>query len=136
MNSLPQLCEGGDLDKLINKRKKTNDYFPEADIWRTFSQIIEALNYCHDPEQRADDNFPLPIIHRDLKPENSTSSKPVSARWVLITALLLSTVFLNKDQTQVRIGDFGFARELDDRKDAYSNVGVSPRITDRSPYMR
>lgn len=37
-----------------------------------FSQIVQALDYCHDPEQRGNDDFPLPIIHRDLKPENST----------------------------------------------------------------
>ena len=43
----------------------------------------------------------------------------------ILTTSLSPSVFLNKDKTQVRIGDFGFARELDDREDAFSNVGVS-----------
>jgi hypothetical protein len=61
----------------------------------------------------------------------TSSQRIVSSRKIsqldvtLITPPLLSAVFLNRDQTHVLLGDFGFARELDDGEDARSIVGVS-----------
>uniref|UniRef100_A0A914IAM6 non-specific serine/threonine protein kinase n=1 Tax=Globodera rostochiensis TaxID=31243 RepID=A0A914IAM6_GLORO len=45
------------------QQRKTNDHrllVPEADIWRVFTQIADAVQYIHKQH----------IIHRDLKPPN------------------------------------------------------------------
>uniref|UniRef100_A0A183BXG6 non-specific serine/threonine protein kinase n=1 Tax=Globodera pallida TaxID=36090 RepID=A0A183BXG6_GLOPA len=56
-----EYVNGGDLVTWL--KRKTNDrrlLVPEADIWRVFSQIADAVQYIHARR----------IIHRDLKPAN------------------------------------------------------------------
>uniref|UniRef100_A0A183CK29 non-specific serine/threonine protein kinase n=1 Tax=Globodera pallida TaxID=36090 RepID=A0A183CK29_GLOPA len=56
-----EYVNGGDLEKWL--KRKTNDHrllVPEADIWRVFSQIADAVCHMHARH----------IIHRDLKPSN------------------------------------------------------------------
>uniref|UniRef100_A0A914IAN1 non-specific serine/threonine protein kinase n=1 Tax=Globodera rostochiensis TaxID=31243 RepID=A0A914IAN1_GLORO len=56
-----EYVNGGDLETWLNR--KTNDHrllVPEADIWRVFTQIADAVQYIHKQH----------IIHRDLKPPN------------------------------------------------------------------
>jgi len=51
-----EICSGGDLLNFVRKRKKLSEnvakYF--------FTQIIDALNYCHKKH----------IVHRDVKLDN------------------------------------------------------------------
>ena len=49
-------CQHGDLMNYIDK----NDKVPESTAALIFSQIVEAVNYCHSRG----------VAHRDLKPEN------------------------------------------------------------------
>uniref|UniRef100_A0A183BK05 non-specific serine/threonine protein kinase n=1 Tax=Globodera pallida TaxID=36090 RepID=A0A183BK05_GLOPA len=56
-----EYVNGGDLEKWL--KRKTNNHrllLPEADIWRVFTQIADAVQYIHTKR----------IIHRDLKPPN------------------------------------------------------------------
>uniref|UniRef100_A0A183CDE5 non-specific serine/threonine protein kinase n=1 Tax=Globodera pallida TaxID=36090 RepID=A0A183CDE5_GLOPA len=56
-----EYVNGGDLETWL--KRKTNDHrllVPEADIWRVFTQIADAVQYVHTNR----------IIHRDLKPAN------------------------------------------------------------------
>uniref|UniRef100_A0A183C738 non-specific serine/threonine protein kinase n=1 Tax=Globodera pallida TaxID=36090 RepID=A0A183C738_GLOPA len=61
-----EYVNGGDLETWL--KRKTNDHrllVPEADIWRVFTQIADAVRYIH---ARC-------IIHRDLKPSNVLLTK-------------------------------------------------------------
>jgi serine/threonine protein kinase len=50
------LCEGGELFDRLD----SDGNFSEEDARKIFTQIMEALSYCHSHK----------IAHRDLKPEN------------------------------------------------------------------
>jgi calcium-dependent protein kinase len=51
-----RLCEGGELfDRIIEK-----GHFTEKEARDIFTQLMQALHYCHQNK----------ICHRDLKPEN------------------------------------------------------------------
>jgi NIMA (never in mitosis gene a)-related kinase 2 len=58
-----EYCEKGDLGQLIKKSKRENDFLPEDLIWKMFSQILLALQACHNREGGK-------ILHRDIKPGN------------------------------------------------------------------
>ena len=53
-----EVCEGGELFQLLQKKKKFN----EKDAANTMEQVLGAINHMHvlDP----------PMAHRDLKEEN------------------------------------------------------------------
>lgn len=51
-----ELCRGGELFDRIKKHK----HFSETLAAKCMSQILEALQYCHNEG----------VTHRDLKPEN------------------------------------------------------------------
>uniref|UniRef100_A0A914I1X6 non-specific serine/threonine protein kinase n=1 Tax=Globodera rostochiensis TaxID=31243 RepID=A0A914I1X6_GLORO len=56
-----EYVNGGDLETWL--KRKTTDHrllVPEADIWRVFTQIADAVSFIHKQH----------IIHRDLKPPN------------------------------------------------------------------
>lgn len=58
-----EYCEGGDMGSLLKKCKRDKDYIAEDVIWKIFTQIILALNECHNRKK-------CKILHRDLKPAN------------------------------------------------------------------
>jgi serine/threonine protein kinase len=57
-----EYCEGGDLGNLLKRFKKEKDLIAEDIIWKIFTQILMALNECHNRKNK--------IFHRDLKPAN------------------------------------------------------------------
>lgn len=69
------LCEGGQLFDKLNEVGSFN----ETDTRIVFTQLMQALNYCHKNK----------IAHRDLKPENM--------------------LFLDDKSFNLKIIDFGFS---------------------------
>jgi serine/threonine protein kinase len=55
-----EYCEGGDMNKLIDERKKDSLYFEESEIWNYFLQICLGVQHLHQ----------MGIVHRDLKTLN------------------------------------------------------------------
>ena len=74
---ITEYCEGGELFKIINEKKKLT----EIQCAYVMYQILSAIKYCHK----------LKIMHRDLKPEN----------------ILIYKHNKNKDYFDVKICDFG-----------------------------
>ena len=111
---ITEYCEGGDLGKLIKRYRAKAGKIDEQRIWKYFAQIIMALSACH---RRKEKGVLKPILHRDIKPAN---------------------VFLDR-YGNVKMGDFGLARELDSQsKFARTNVGtpyyMSPEQTNGLKY--
>ena len=105
-----EYCEGGDLNELIKKLKNEKKYISEEIIWKIFTQVLLAVNFCHKHKEGK-------ILHRDIKPSN---------------------IFLDKD-SNIKLGDFGLSRELsNESKFAYSNVGtpyyMSPEQIEENKY--
>ena len=105
-----EYCEGGDLNQLIKRCKKTGEFIAEDIIWKIFTQVLLAVHVIHNHKEGK-------ILHRDIKPSN---------------------VFLDKDNN-VKLGDFGLSRELsNESKFAYSHVGtpyyMSPEQIDETKY--
>ena len=105
-----EYCEKGDLNQLIKKLKKQKDYLSENKIWEIFSQVLLAVNYCHNHKEGK-------ILHRDIKPSN---------------------IFIDKENN-IKLGDFGLSRELsNESKFAYSHVGtpyyMSPEQIEENKY--
>lgn len=81
-----EYCEFGDLARLIkDKKRKNKDPCCEGLVWKVGSQLVSALNECHEGSKERR------ILHRDLKPGN---------------------VFIDS-QYNVKLGDFGLARDLE-----------------------
>eukprot|EP01138_Halocafeteria_seosinensis_P015834 gb/GECG01016159.1/.p1 GENE.gb/GECG01016159.1/~~gb/GECG01016159.1/.p1 ORF type:complete len:464 (+),score=76.18 gb/GECG01016159.1/:1-1392(+) len=109
-----EYCEGGDLGRIIKKCKRDGTLLEEDFVWKVFTQIVYALKECH---RRRENGKYRPILHRDLKPGN---------------------IFLDTQQN-VKIGDFGLAKELASQsKYAYTNVGtpfyMSPEMINEMRY--
>ena len=105
-----EYCEGGDINQLIKRCKKSNEYIAEDIIWKIFTQVLLAVNAIHNHKEGK-------ILHRDIKPSN---------------------IFLDKDNN-IKLGDFGLSRELSvESKFAYSHVGtpyyMSPEQIDETKY--
>ena len=78
-----ELCEGGELQQLVEDNERQRVGFNERDAKIIMRQLLNAMQYMHSRG----------ICHRDLKPEN----------------ILLKTKERIGD---IRIIDFGFAKEL------------------------
>jgi serine/threonine protein kinase len=105
-----EYCEGGDIGSLLKASKKEKDYIAEDVIWKIFTQIILALNECHNCKTGK-------ILHRDIKPAN---------------------IFLDANKN-IKLGDFGLARVLnEDSVFAQTHVGtpyyMSPEQIRESKY--
>ncbi len=84
------------MTNLIKNCKRSQDYVAEDVIWKIFTQIVLALNECHNNKTRK-------ILHRDIKPGN---------------------VFFDKDNN-IKLGDFGLSKVLSEAsKYACTNVGT------------
>ena len=55
-----ELCDGGDLNKLIMQKKNKKELFTEPEVKQMFFQICKGVEYLHSHK----------IIHRDLKTMN------------------------------------------------------------------
>ena len=77
-----EYAEGGDLYRLIQKRRRREGHFTEAELWALFLQVCRGLKHIHEKG----------IIHRDLKSLNLLLFSSQSNEWV------------------VKIGDFGVGR--------------------------
>ena len=91
-----EYCAGGDMSKLIKKCKDESDFITEDVIWKIFTQIILALNECHNRKEGK-------ILHRDIKPGN---------------------VFFDNEKN-IKLGDFGLSKILSEESQyAKTNVGT------------
>ncbi|EAR82389.1 calmodulin-domain kinase (macronuclear) [Tetrahymena thermophila SB210] len=94
-----EVCEGGELfDRIIEKGR-----FTEIEARSIFSQIMQAINYCHNNG----------IAHRDLKPENF--------------------LFLTKhDDSPIKVIDFGLSKNFDNKQAMKTKAGtpyyISPEV--------
>lgn len=109
-----ECCKGGDLSQIIKKCRREMTNLDEGLIWRILAQCVLALKECHCRKENAESK---PILHRDLKPAN----------------------ILLDDNKNIKMGDFGLAKELSSRsKMAQTNVGtpfyMAPEIMNEHDY--
>lgn len=60
LNIVMEFGDGGDLQKMIKERAKTENYFSQEEILNIFTYICLGLQYIHENK----------IIHRDLTTSN------------------------------------------------------------------
>lgn len=116
-----EYCEGGDLGSVIKKCRRSSQRLPEDTIWSYFSQLVQALDACHNgmpvSSTNPDAGTTPAILHRDIKPEN---------------------VFLNHEE-HIKLGDFGLSKQLGTQRTfANTYVGtpyyMSPELATGSSY--
>ena len=105
-----ELCSGGDLQQALKARGGAP--LPEAEVWRTFLQILLGVAYLHSKR----------TLHRDLKTANVFLTGPLGAQG-----------------SAVKIGDLGVARVLgSETAFARTCVGtpyyLSPELCQNQPY--
>lgn len=83
---LMEYVSGGDLEQFLNSFIENNMFMPIERSLNLIRQILKGLNILHSANP--------PIIHHDLKPNN----------------ILLS--FDDDGHIQIKISDFGFAKEI------------------------
>ena len=111
LNIVMEYCDGGDLNDFIIKHEQTHILLKEKIIWDIFLKILIGLSHLHK----------LKILHRDLKPLN---------------------IFLiknkNSDDINIKIGDFGVAKILDENNFTNTLIGtpyyMSPELCEELPY--
>ena len=99
---LMEFCDKGDLSDLIKQYRRARKDIPESTIWIFAYQLLNALEYCHNPFK---ENCPSMgrVIHRDIKPEN----------------------ILRAGEAIVKFADFGICRTIGDGIMATTNVGTT-----------
>ena len=110
-----EFCDGGDLQQLIRRCRKSQDHIGEDFIWKVLTQTVSALYHCHrrtettkinngiNKEELKESQNPQKILHRDLKPGN---------------------IFLDGN-SDVKLGDFGLARVMNQESQfAFTHVGT------------
>ena len=109
-----EYCGAGDLAKYIKQCKQSHRYIDEEKVWSVFIQILQAIDYCHNPPPTS--ALQTRLVNRDLKPAN---------------------VFLT-DQSTIKVGDFGLCRLLEDNQIARTNVGtplyMAPELLENRSY--
>lgn len=115
-----EYCEGGDLGSVIKAARRRNRHLEEEVIWSYLSQMVLALDACHNglPQSQDSKGKTTPILHRDLKPEN---------------------IFLDAKAETIKLGDFGLSKQLDLAQNfASTYVGtpyyMSPELATGEPY--
>ncbi len=98
-------CQGGELFDKILEHIENNEMYSEKDTAGIMMQVMSAIDYCHNNG----------ICHRDLKPEN-----------------LLYLKKGNEENNPLKIIDFGFFQNLNNKKKLTSKVStpyyISPEI--------
>ena len=98
----------GDLGKILQKRKKLNEYFTEIELLNIYLQIASGLKAIHAKQ----------IIHRDLKSAN-----------IFIT---------QDNDLVLKIGDFNVSKKIDYLNLKNTQTGTpyyaSPEIWENRPY--
>jgi calcium-dependent protein kinase len=90
-----ELCEGGELfERLVEK-----EFFDENEAKHIFTQIVQAVSYCHSHG----------VCHRDLKPENfllldSSEDSPVKVIDFGFSALFEKKSSLPKKDLKTKVG--------------------------------
>ena len=125
-----EFCDGGDLQQLIRRCRKSQDHIGEDFIWKVLTQTVSALYHCHrrtettkinngtskdnqtinqnesaqkSVDSSSDRSLPQKILHRDLKPGN---------------------IFLDSN-SDCKLGDFGLARVMNHESQfAFTHVGT------------
>ena len=101
----------GDLSKILQKRKKTKDYFTENELLNMYLQIASGLKAIHAKQ----------IIHRDLKSAN-----------------IFITQKTKYDELILKIGDFNVSKKIDYLNLKNTQTGTpyyaSPEIWENKPY--
>ncbi|KAF9408673.1 Serine/threonine-protein kinase Nek2 [Podila epigama] len=106
---LMEYCEGGDLAAVIRRHRENRLPIPEEFVWELMTQLILALHECHygvTIDATTKKATPRPILHRDLKPDN---------------------VFLDSKKN-VKLGDFGLSRTLNNPQKAFAQTYVGELI--------
>lgn len=99
---LMEFCDKGDLSDLIKQHRRARKDIPEPTIWIFAYQLLNALEYCHNPFKENCPNIGR-VIHRDIKPEN----------------------ILRAGEVVVKFADFGICRAIGDGVMATTNVGTT-----------
>ena len=163
-----EYCGGGDLSHLIRECERTHQNFPEDTIWSYFCQIVQALGHCHSTGDEGEDGAGgrvTPggsrrtgkererVLHRDLKPDNGQSRASKrdcifreratvvvrqGTRADVSFRTLTSSVFLDDNRENVKLGDFGLSKSMGAAAFANTYVGtpyyMSPELFSESAY--
>ncbi|WP_458452951.1 Hsp70 family protein [Methanobrevibacter sp.] len=97
---LMEYVSGGDLEQFLNSFMENNMFMPIERSLNLIRQILRGLNILHSANP--------PIIHHDLKPNN----------------ILLS--FDDDGHIQIKISDFGFAKEITTGISDFDIAGARP----------
>ncbi|MDI1489223.1 MAG: hypothetical protein OHK93_008501 [Ramalina farinacea] len=112
-----EYCDGGDLQRLLDRYSKHGRTLPESFAWHAFRQIAEGLAFIHcGYDHKLGPNQKLPIdtwktvIHADLKPEN----------------IFLRTSKISGDYPDLLLADFGNSHTEDGFHRAGTEIWLPP----------